>query len=335
MCVLLFYSKRSKCPVGDHTATFPKLHVGCQCTSMAPLSKYVQFYPWEKFSLKALNPVISAAALTELYCSCPCVSALWGSVHRWYSLNNRFVEIDGKGSTTDTQRAEHSVLGMSQGSEELPLSAGCQSCSICMVRLREFSSKNFSCGVKKPLWEQIPQLLLPSQTLVHFPVLGNEWEYSIGTKFQQEPWRLSTVQYQYCTLQRAEFKWWKINQILINSFSPAQGKLSRNFVLALYTRSVRSTVNIWVGKEWSGSCDLCSPSCGIYGVTLSTQDLGAQGKEEGVGFSICCQTCFFQRLSGASHPAPPGNGSCEPPGILLKWWWWCEIHGYFLLWLSL
>lgn len=90
--------------------------------------------------------MISAAALKELYCSCSCVSALRGSAQMvfWYSLNNCFVEIDGKGSTTDMQRGEHSVLGMGQGSEELPVTPGCQSCSICVVRLGKFSLKIFS-----------------------------------------------------------------------------------------------------------------------------------------------------------------------------------------------
>lgn len=176
--------------------------------------------------------------------TCECPSGLSARTVSWCSLNNHFVEIDGKGSITDMQRAEHSVLGMGQGSEELPVALGCQSCSICAVRLGEFSLKIFSYG-KKPLWEQVWQLLFPLQMWVHFPLLGNEWElfyrHQIATgALEVELWPV---------LQRAESKWWKTNRILINTFSLAQEKLSRNYILALCTRSVRRTVNIWVVKE--------------------------------------------------------------------------------------
>ena len=87
----------------------------------------------------------------------------------------------------------------------------------------------------------------------------------------------------------------------------------------LYTPEALEVQSIFgSAKRWNGSCVLCPPFCSLYGVILPTQDLGAKGKEVGVGFSICCETWFFQRLSGASHPAPVGNGNCEPPGILLK-----------------
>jgi len=65
---------------------------------------------------------------------CPCPSGLSAQAVFWYSLNNRFVQIGGKGSVTDVQRAEPSVLGVGQGSEEFPLAARCQSRLICVVR---------------------------------------------------------------------------------------------------------------------------------------------------------------------------------------------------------
>lgn len=67
-----------------------------------------------------------------------------------------------------------------------------------LLRLRWAPEENFPQNIltwEKPLWEQSPQLPLPLQMWVHFPLLGNEWELFQGTKFQQEPWRLSWDQY--------------------------------------------------------------------------------------------------------------------------------------------
>lgn len=44
---------------------------------------------------------------------------------------------------------------------------------------------------------------------------------------------------------------------------------------------------------------------------------GHRGKRQGCVLAFAVRP-LFQRLAGASHPAPVGHGSCEPPGILLK-----------------
>lgn len=59
----------------------------------------------------------------------------------------------------------HLVMGMSQGSEELAVSPGCQS---CVIKLERFSLKMFS-YVKRPLRTDVTAASL--QMCVHFSLL--------------------------------------------------------------------------------------------------------------------------------------------------------------------
>lgn len=161
--------------MGDHTTTFPKTHLGCHCTCMASLSKDVWFYPQE-FSLKALDPTISAAALKRaLLLLCQCSLGLSAqTVFGTHSITT-FLKFTRKAASLICRELSTRFWGWVRAVKSYLFHQGTSHCSICAVRLGEFSLKILSYG-KKPLWEQVSQLLLSSQTRVHFPLLGNEWE---------------------------------------------------------------------------------------------------------------------------------------------------------------
>lgn len=168
---------------------------------------------------------------------------------------------------------------------------------------------------EKPLWEQLPQLLLPLQMWVHFPLLGKEWELFQGHQIpvgaretELGPWRPSWDQY-YVDLAACRVQMMK-NQLGTNPVSYPW----RSCPLLLDTSSIKSRANIWVRKkmEW----ELCPLSSTLWFVwtCLANTGFGSPGERTGVGFSMCCQ-----RPSGASHPVPMGSGSWEPPSTLFQW----------------
>lgn len=184
----------------------------------------------------------------------------------------------------------------------------CHCCPSGQAQMRRIFLKIFSHG--KSLYENSYHSCF---FLCKCGCIFHSWEMSEncsrGTKFQQGPWRPSWDQYcLYFAACRVQMM--KSQSGTNKSCQSSMGETASCFWTpeALGLEPIPES-----GKRWNESYVLCPPLCGLYGVLLPTQDLGAQGKGR-EDFSMCCQ-----RLSGASHPVPVGNGSWEPPGILFQW----------------
>lgn len=74
-------------------------------------------------------------------------------------------------------------------------------------------------------------------------------------------------------------------------FSPGWEKLSRNYILALYTRSISSPVSLWVNKEMGREpCPLSSILLLIWSYLVSA----AFGKGRGWGLAFAVRYGFFR-----------------------------------------
>lgn len=69
------------------------------------------------------------------------------------------------------------------------------------------------------------------------------------------------------------------------------------------------------GKRWNGSCVLFPPLCGLYGVLLPTQDLGAQRKGQGWVLACAVRDChvlhilFLWKMEAENHQVSYFNDS--------------------------
>lgn len=82
------------------------------------------------------------------------------------------------------------------------------------------------------------------------------------------------------------------------------------------------------GKRSNGSCMLCSPLCGLYGVLLPTQDLGAQGRGQGWVLACAVRDCqvlhilFLWEMEAGNHQVSYFNdNSVKSMGTL-----YCGCH---------
>lgn len=193
---------------------------------------------------------------------------------------------------------------------------GWQSSSIHVIRSERFSLDMFSPYGKRPLWERLWQLLLPSQFCLHFLLLENEselfyWYQTAAGALQVQLWPVVTI---LCRVQAI----WKPNWLLVHNFELCVEEISRNYILAVRFRSIRNKVNIWVGKgmEYRRQV-LCTLFCRLYRLTLLMQDLGAQGERKecisglpvsrGFFFARGCQVMHvlvLWALRAVTHQAP-------------------------------